>query len=109
MTTYLLGQLQLKYGSGNVRRFQSAMSIMREEFEAQNIRLIAGAVTSVGPLYEAWNLWPLEDEGHLSRAIEGIAFDRPDVVDAQSGARVSEPLSSWSGCVGGQGLPLITA
>jgi hypothetical protein len=41
--------------------------------------LVAGTVTSIGPLYEAWNLWQVEDPGHLERALGAIAHDTPEV------------------------------
>ena len=55
------------------------MKTVREKFESQNMILIAGTVTSLGLLYEAWNLWQVEDPGHLERALRGIGRDTPEV------------------------------
>jgi NIPSNAP len=72
MTDYLLAQVQLKYGPANLARYQAAMATVREFFESQNIKLVAGTVTRVGPLYEAFNLWQIEDQGHHARALDAI-------------------------------------
>ena len=72
MTDFLLAQVQLKYGSANLARYQTAMAAIKELFESQGIKLVAGTVTRVGPLYEAFNLWRIEDQGHLERALDAI-------------------------------------
>lgn len=82
MGSYMLAQLQLKYGFANLARYEAAMVTIRELFEAQGISLVAGTVTRVGPLYEAFNLWEIEDQGHLERALDAMALSDPRALDA---------------------------
>ncbi|MFJ9331011.1 NIPSNAP family protein [Streptomyces sp. NPDC101230] len=77
MSSYMLAQLQLKYGFVNLARYEAAMVTIRELFEAQGISLVAGTVTQVGPLYEAFNLWEIEDQGHLERALNAMTLSDP--------------------------------
>jgi hypothetical protein len=78
MTSYLLAQVQLKYGAANVARYQAAMGTVRKFFESQNVMLVAGTITRVGPQYEAFNLWQTEDQGHHQRALASISPDDPE-------------------------------
>ncbi|GLY02498.1 MULTISPECIES: hypothetical protein [Actinoplanes] len=78
MKSYMLAQLQLKYGFANLARYDAAMTTVRGLFESQGIMLVAGAVTQVGPLYESWNLWSVDDQGHLERALAQMALDDPE-------------------------------
>ncbi|MBO3673534.1 hypothetical protein [Streptomyces sp. NEAU-YJ-81] len=78
MSSYMLAQLQLKYGFANLARYEPAMVTVRAPFESQGIMLIAETVTRVGPLYEAWNLWKVEDHGHLERALGTMTLDDPE-------------------------------
>ena len=78
MTHYLLSQIQLKYGVANQARFQAAMVTVQGFFESQNINLVASTVTRVGSLYEIFNLWEMEDEGHHQRAMNSISPDDPN-------------------------------
>lgn len=82
MTSYLLAQLQLKYGHANLARYQTAMATVRAFFESQNVLLVAGTVTRVGPLFEAWNLWRIEDQGHIERAMKSLSPAAPEAVAA---------------------------
>jgi hypothetical protein len=75
MADYLLAQVRLKYGPANLARFQAAMGIVREFYESQNMMLVAGTITRVGPLYEVFNLWQIEDQGHPQRASRNISPD----------------------------------
>jgi hypothetical protein len=79
MTNYLLAQVQLKYGGANLARYQAAMATVQEFFESQDIMLVAGTVTRVGPAYEAFNLWRTEDQGHLERALSKVSPDDPTI------------------------------
>jgi hypothetical protein len=78
MTNYLLAQVQVKYGAANLARYQAAMATVQKFFESQLVMLVAGTVTRVGPLYEAFNLWQIEDQGHYQRALNSISPDDPE-------------------------------
>jgi hypothetical protein len=78
MTNYLLAQVQVKYGAANLARYQAAMATVQKFFEFQHVMLVAGTVTRVGPLYEAFNLWQIEDQGHHQRALNSISPDDPE-------------------------------
>jgi hypothetical protein len=82
MTNYLLAQVQLKYGVSNLARYQAAMATVQKFFESQNIMLVAGTITRVGPLYEAFNLWQIEDQGHHQRALKSISANDPRAAGA---------------------------
>ncbi|MFD5454098.1 NIPSNAP family protein [Streptomyces olivaceus] len=82
MSSYMLAQLQLKYGFANLMRYEAAMVTIRELFESQGISLVAGTVTQVGPLYEAFNLWEIEDQGHLERALGALTLSDPRALAA---------------------------
>jgi hypothetical protein len=75
MTDYVLSQIQLKYGPANLARFRAAVATVQEFFEAANIKLVAGTITTVGSSYEVFNLWQTEDQGHLQRVLHGISPD----------------------------------
>jgi NIPSNAP len=79
MTNYALSQIQLKYGPANLARFRAAMPTVQKVFESQNMMLVASTVTTVGPLYEVFNLWQIEDEGHLQRVLHSVPPDDPEV------------------------------
>ena len=68
----MLAQLQLKYGIGNLQRYNEAMLLIREAFENEGVRLRHAMITRVGRLYEVWNLWEIEDQGHIARAFAGM-------------------------------------
>lgn len=78
----MLAQLQLRYGFANLARYEAAMVTVRGLFESQGIALIAGTVTRVGPLYEAWNLWKIEDHGHLERALGAMTLGDSEALAA---------------------------
>jgi type VI protein secretion system component VasK len=78
----MLAQLQLRYGFANLARYDAAMAAVRRFFESQGIMLVAGTVTRVGPLYEAWNLWTVKDQGHLERALETMTPDDLELLAA---------------------------
>ncbi|MFE5742237.1 NIPSNAP family protein [Streptomyces celluloflavus] len=82
MSSYMLAQLQLKYGFANLARYEAAMATVRELFESQGITLVAGTVTQVGPLHEAFNLWEIEDQGHLERALRSMTLGDPRALEA---------------------------
>ena len=82
MTTYLLAQVQLKYGAANQAHYQNAMATVKKVFESQNIILVAGTITRIGSLYEAFNLWQVEDQGHYQRALSNISPDDPEAREA---------------------------
>lgn len=82
VSSYMLAQLQLKYGFANLARYEAAMVTVRRLFESRGIMLVAGTVTRVGPLYEAWNLWKVEDHGHLERALGTMTLDDPEALAA---------------------------
>jgi hypothetical protein len=73
MTNYVLSQIQLKYGPSNLARYQAAAATVQEFFEAANIKLVVGTITTVGSMYEVFNLWQTEDQGHLERVLHGIS------------------------------------
>jgi hypothetical protein len=79
MTNYLLAQVQLKYGGANLARYRAAMATVQKVFESQNIMLVAGTITRVGPLYEAFNFWQIEDQGHLERVLKSVSPDDSEV------------------------------
>jgi hypothetical protein len=74
----MLAQLELNYGAANLARYNQAMLTVRRLFESRGVRLIAGTVTRVGPLYEAWNLWHIDDQGHIERALRTARDDDGD-------------------------------
>ncbi|GAA2354728.1 hypothetical protein [Streptomyces violaceusniger] len=73
MAEYMLAQLRLRYGFATLERYNATMPLVRDLFESQGIRLRHGVVTRVGPLFEAWNLWEIEDQGHVARAFAALA------------------------------------
>jgi len=78
MASFMLAQLQLKFGPENLARYSDAMSLVRKLFEDRGIRLRNGMISRTGRLYEAWNLWEIEDHGHLARALAQMSGD-PDL------------------------------
>ena len=72
MATFMLAKLRLKYGIQNLNLYNEAMRDTRDFFEKGGVRLIHGLVTRVGPLYEVWNLWLVEDQGHIERVFEKV-------------------------------------
>jgi len=70
MSTFMLAKLRLKYGIQNLNEYNEAMKGVRDFFEKGGARLVHGLVTRVGPLYEVWNLWEVEDQGHIERIFE---------------------------------------
>jgi hypothetical protein len=84
VSSYTLAQLRLKYGSANLARYDAAMVAVRAFFESQGVMLVAGTVTRVGPLYEAWNLWEIEDQGHIERALRAVPLDIPEALGAMA-------------------------
>jgi hypothetical protein len=82
MTDYLLAQVQLKYGPANVARYRAAMATVQRVFESSDIKLVAGTITQVGPAYEVFNLWQIEDQGHLERVLANVSPDDAEVRSA---------------------------
>jgi hypothetical protein len=76
MAVFMLAKLQLTYGMESLARYDDAMKDIRDFFERGGARLVEGMVTRVGPLYEVWNLWAVEDQGHIERI-----FDRAKAGD----------------------------
>ncbi|WP_432826584.1 hypothetical protein [Dactylosporangium sp. CA-092794] len=72
MTHFLLAQLRLRYGHQYLERYTAILPDLRTLFESQGVRLRHSLVTRVGPLYETWNLWEIDDQGHVARAFEGM-------------------------------------
>ena len=72
MATFMLAKLKLKYGIQNLNQYNEAMKDVRDFFERGGARLAHGLVTRVGPLYEVWNLWEVEDQGHVERIFEQV-------------------------------------
>lgn len=72
MTEYMLAQVQLHYGYANLERYNQVMPKVRELFEAEGAVLLHASVTRVGRLFEAWNLWQVEDQGHMARVFAGM-------------------------------------
>jgi len=70
MATFMLAKLRLKYGIQNLNDYNEAMKGVRDFFETGGARLVQGLVTRVGPLYEVWNLWLIDDQGHIERIFE---------------------------------------
>lgn len=68
MPHYMLARLKLKYGAPHLQRYDEAMVSVREFFEGEGVRLENAFLTSVGPLYQAWNFWRIDDPAHFSRA-----------------------------------------
>ncbi|GAB6903148.1 hypothetical protein [Kineosporia succinea] len=73
MTYLMLAQLQLRYGFAHLPAYTEGMRHVRELFESQGIMLERATVTKVGPLYETWNLWRIDDPGHVDRAMAVLA------------------------------------
>ena len=82
MTSYVMSQIQLKYGFANQRRYQAAMTIVQEYFESQNEKLVLSTRTSVGPLFEVLSIWAVEDQGHHQRVIANAPLGDPKVQQA---------------------------
>ena len=70
MNSVMMAKLKLKYGIENLSQYNEAMKDIRDFFESGGARLLHGLVTRVGPLYEVWNLWEIEDQGHIERIFE---------------------------------------
>lgn len=65
----MLAQIQIKFGYQNYQKYEEAMAHVKAVFESQGIFLKNGLITKVGKLYQAWNLWEIEDYEHVSRAM----------------------------------------
>jgi hypothetical protein len=79
MTSYVMSQIQLKYGFANQRRYQAAMATVQEYFESQNEKLVLSTTTRVGTLFEVTTIWAVEDQGHHQRVIANAPLDDPKV------------------------------
>jgi hypothetical protein len=69
----MLARLQLKYGYHVVAQYNETMAILRTLFEREGVVLRQGMITRVGRLNEAWNLWEIQDQAHIARALKGMA------------------------------------
>lgn len=87
----MLAQLQIKFGVKNLQRYEETMVLVKNIFESEGIMLRHGLITKVGRLYQAWNIWEIEDQGHVSRAMNN-AVGHPELPDALSG--LSEVVES---------------
>jgi len=100
MSTYMLARLKLKYGVANLPRYDAAMIQIRAFFEAEGVMLEHALATSVGPLYEVWNLWRIDDHAHFARAVARLA-------DPEIYARYAETLATMSEIVTEEDLSLL--
>lgn len=74
MTYFMLAQLQLRYGFAHLPAYTEGMKHVRELFESQGIMLEQATITKIGPLYETWNLWRIDDPGHIDRAMATLSM-----------------------------------
>ncbi|WP_285597769.1 hypothetical protein [Kineosporia sp. NBRC 101731] len=74
MTYFMLAQLQLRYSWINLPAYEEGMRHVKDLFESQGIMLEQAAITKIGPLYETWNLWRIDDPGHIDRAFAALEF-----------------------------------
>jgi hypothetical protein len=79
MTSYMMSQIQLKYGFANQGRYQAAMVTVQEYFESQGEKLVLSTTTRVGTLFEVITIWEVEDQGHHQRVIANAPLDDPKV------------------------------
>ena len=56
MTSYMMSQIELKYGFANLRRYQAAMTTVQEHFESQGEKLVLSTTTRVGTLFEVLSI-----------------------------------------------------
>ena len=82
MTSYVMSQIQLKYGFANQARYQAAMFTVQEYFESQNEKLVLSTTTRVGTLFEVLSIWEVEDQGHHQRVIANAPLGDPKVQHA---------------------------
>lgn len=69
MAHYVLARLKLNYGVSNMPRYNEAMKSIRQFFEEDGVMLKQSLFTCVGPLYQMFNLWEVEDHVHFERAV----------------------------------------
>ncbi len=100
MSNYVLARLKLKYGVSNLPRYDEAMKSVRAFFETEGVLLEHALVTSVGPLYEVWNLWKIDDHAHFARAVSRLR-------DEQVYARYAETLTTLGEIVIEEDLSLL--
>jgi hypothetical protein len=67
MAHYVLARLKLNSGVSNMPRYNDAMKFIRQFFEEEGIMLKQSLFTCVGPLYQMFNLWEVEDHGRQPR------------------------------------------
>ena len=72
MSNYMLARLKLRYGVSNLPRYDEAMKSVRAFFESEGVMLKHALVTTIGPLYEVWNLWEIDDHAHFARAVSRL-------------------------------------
>jgi hypothetical protein len=96
----MLARLKLRYGVTNLSRYDAAMIAVREFFEAEGVMLVHALATSVGPLYEMWNLWQIDDHAHFARAVARLH-------DAAVYARYADALTTLGEIVVEEDLSLL--
>lgn len=84
MAAYMLAEIQIKFGVSNLQKYQETMVLIKRIFESEGIILRHGMLTRAGKLYKAWNLWQIDDFGHVSRAMENLA-NHTDILAAVTG------------------------
>ncbi|RZK38162.1 MAG: hypothetical protein EOO90_23220 [Pedobacter sp.] len=84
MAKYMLAEVQIKFGVSNLQKYQETMVLIKRIFESEGVMLHHGMLTKAGRLYKAWNLWQINDFGHVSRAMEN-AVNHPDLIAAVTG------------------------
>lgn len=92
MAMYLHAHLRLKYGFANLARYESAMPTLRYIFESSGMKLVIGTVTRIGPLYEAINVWQVDDYNHIERTLAGA--DLTDEAVAEALQTLNETIDS---------------
>lgn len=80
----MLAEIQVKFGMSNLQKYQETMILIKQIFESEGIMLRQGMLTKAGKLYKAWNLWQIDDFGHVNRAMENAA-NHPDLLAAVTG------------------------
>lgn len=82
--TYMLAELQVRFGVSNLQKYQDTMVLIKRIFESEGIILKLGTITKVGKLYKMWNIWQIDDFEHVTRAMKN-AINHPNLIAALVG------------------------
>ncbi len=76
MAIYLHAHLRLKYGFTTLARYETAMPTLKRIFEHGGMKLV------IGPLYEAVNVWKMDDYNHIERVLADADLSDLEVQEA---------------------------